>query len=150
MKFEKFLKSCGAYGRVYKRPNGDKWLICEGVGMKIPTGVMSLLGVGEVSDSIKTIEAIIGSDTDDKVILSRATISADGKASDIVRVFSTQLADEVGISNANFGLLEKSDMNLAYLEILLEDEESVDRYLLVLDRSDEVVGFITGVDPDRY
>ena len=150
MKFEKFLKSCGAYGRVYERRNGDKWLICEGVGMKIPTGVMSLLGVGEVSDSIKTIEAIIGSDTDDKVILSRATISADGKASDIVRVFSTQLADEVGISNANFGLLEKSDMNLAYLEILLEDEESVDRYLLVLDRSDEVVGFITGVDPDRY
>ena len=150
MKFVKFLKSCGTYGRVYERRNGDKWLICEGVGMKIPTGVMSLLGVDKVSDSIKKIEAIIGSDTDDKVILSRATISADGKASDIVRVFSTQLADEVGISNANFGLLEKSDMNLAYLEILLEDEESVDRYLLVLDRSDEVVGFITGVDPDRY
>ena len=150
MKFVKFLKSCGAFGRVYERRNGDKWLICEGVGMKIPTGVMSLLGVGEVSESIKKIEAIIGADTDDKVILSRASISAAGKASDIVRVFSTQLADEVGISNANFGLLEKSDMNLAYLEILLEDEESVDRYLLVLDRSDEVVGFITGVDPDRY
>ena len=150
MKFEKFLKSCGAYGCVYERYNGDKWLICKGVGMKIPTGVMSLLGAGKVSNSIKEIEAIIGSDTDDKVILSRATISADGKASDIVRVFSTQLADEVGISNANFGLLEKSDMNLAYLEILLEDEESFDRYLLVLDRSDEVVGFIAGVNPDRY
>ena len=149
MKFVKFLKSCGAYGRVYERRNGDKWLICEGVGMKIPTGVMSLLGVGEVSEKAgEIIETIIGSDTDDKVILSRATISADGKASDIVWVFSTQLADEVGISNANFGLLEKSDMNLAYLEI--EDEESVDRYLLALDRSDEVVGFITGVDPDRY
>lgn len=151
MKFVKFLKSCGAFGRVYERRNGDKWLICDGVGMKIPTGVMSLLGVGEVSEKAgEVIEAIIGSDIDDKVILSRASISAAGKASDIVRVFSTQLADEVGISNANFGLLEKSDMNLAYLEILLEDEESVDRYLLVLDRSDEVVGFITGVDPDRY
>ena len=153
MKFVKFLKSCGAYGCVYERRNGDKWLICEGVGMKIPTGVMSLLGVGEVSEKAgEVIEAIIGSDIDDKVILSRATISADGKASDIVRVFSTQLADEVGISNANFGLLEKSDMNLAYLEIEDEigDEPSVDRYLLVLDRSDEVVGFITGVDPDRY
>ena len=149
MKFVKFLKSCGAFGRVYERRNGDKWLICEGVGMKIPTGVMSLLGVGEVSEKAgEVIEAIIGSDIDDKVILLRASISADGKASDIVRVFSTQLADEVGISNANFGLLEKSDMNLAYLEI--EDEESVDRFLLVLDRSDEVVGFITGVDPDRY
>ena len=149
MKFVKFLKSCGAFGRVYERRNGDKWLICEGVGMKIPTGVMSLLGVGEVSEKAgEVIEAIIGSDIDDKVILSRASISADGKASDIVRVFSTQLADEVGISNANFGLLEKSDMNLAYLEI--EDEESVDRFLLILDHSDEVVGFITGVDPDRY
>ena len=149
MKFVKFLKSCGAFGRVYERRNGDKWLICEGVGMKIPTGVMSLLGVGEVSEKAgEVIEAIIGSDIDDKVILSRASISADGKASDIVRVFSTQLADEVGISNANFGLLEKSDMNLAYLEI--EDEESIDRFLLVLDLKDEVVGFITGVNSDCY
>jgi hypothetical protein len=149
MKFVKFLKSCGAFGRVYERRNGDKWLICEGVGMKIPIGVMSLLGVGEGSEKAgEVIEAIIGSDIDDKVILSRASISADGKASDIVRVFSTQLADEVGISNANFGLLEKSDMNLAYLEI--EDEESVDRYILVLDLKDEVVGFITGVNSDRY
>ena len=39
MKFVKFLKSCGAFGRVYKRPNGDKWLICEVVGFI--TGVNS-------------------------------------------------------------------------------------------------------------
>lgn len=89
--------------------------------MKIPVGVTSLLGSGEVS--------------------------ADGKASDIVRVFGDDLYIDVDIRNADFGLLEKADVNIAEVEI----EESGDilhdgKYLVILDRDDEVVGYIRGVD----
>ena len=148
MKFEKFLKGCGTHGQIYKRDNGDSWLICAGVGMKIPLGVDNLLGVGEVSEKVKTVvEAIIRNvDVSDKVELTKATVPADGKANDIIRIFGDSLLVEVGISNADYGLLEKSDSNLAELEI--EDEESGinERYLLVLDYDDTVVGFITGKD----
>lgn len=142
MKFEKFLKACGTHGQIYTRNNGTRWLVCDGVGMKVPRGVVNLLGSGEVPEKIKTlIECLIKADTDDKVELIRAEIPADGKASDIVRVFGDKLDIEVGITNACFGLLEKADRNLAEVEI--EDEEI--KYLLILDDAYEVVGFIPGV-----
>ena len=148
MKFEKFLKSVGTHGQIYKRDNGDKWLICAGVGMKIPVGVDNLLGVGEVSEKVKTIvDALIGADLDDRVQLERACIEKDGKASDIIRVFGDALYDdEIGISNANFGLLEKRDINLVFVEIEDEDTNVENRYLLVLDEKDEAIGFISDVN----
>lgn len=155
MKFEKFLKGCGTHGFVVNRENGDKWLVCGGVGMKIPTGVVNLLGAGEVSEKArKILETIVKADTDDRVQLSAAYLPADGKASDIVRIFGDAYNDnEIGIRNADFGLLEKRDVLLAYLEIEDDDIEDdldndfgeVTRYLLVLDPAEEVVGFITGV-----
>lgn len=152
MKFEKFLKGCGTHGSILTRDNGDKWLVCGGVGMKVPVGVVNLLGSGEVGEKTKDIvEALIKADTDDKVELTRASIPADGKASDIVRVFGDGLDIEVGIYNADFGLLEKADVRLAEVEI--EDGDTGDnqhsfngaKYLLVLDPEDNVVGFIQGV-----
>ena len=50
MKFEKFLKGCGTHGQILTRKNGDRWLICGGVGMKVPNGVVNLLGSGEVGE----------------------------------------------------------------------------------------------------
>jgi hypothetical protein len=146
MKFEKFLKSTGTHGQIFTRANGDKWLICGGVGMRIPVGVENLLGSGEVSEKTKKIvEALIYADTYDKVTLTRAEISKDGKASDIVRVFGDMIDIEVGIYNSAFGLLEKVDINLC--EVELEDDEATEitKFLLILDRDDEVVGFIEGV-----
>lgn len=143
MKFEKFLKSVGTHGQIYTRDNGDRWLICGGVGMLIPIGVDNLLGSGEVSNTVKTIvEALITADTDDKVELNKAFIPADGKASDIVRIFSDGFDLEIGISNANFGLLEKGDINLAEIEIESDDELLDDKFLLILNHHDEVIGFI--------
>ena len=146
MKFEKFLKGVGTHGQILERGNGDKWLVCGSVGMKVPVGVVNLLGSGEVGEKTKQIlEAIVRADTDDKVELTEAYIPADGKASDIVRIFRDYLEDiRVGIRNADFGLLEKSDINLAELEI--EDNDIETKYLLVLDRDDNVIGFIQGVD----
>lgn len=142
MKFEKFLKGCGTHGQILKRENGDKWLVCGGVGMKVPNGVINLLGSGEVGEKTKQIiEAIVKADTDDRVILTRAEIEKDGKPNDIIRVFGDHLDIEIGISNANFGLLEKSDIKLAHLE-LEDDNGNVDNYLLVLDYDEVVIGFI--------
>lgn len=152
MKFEKFLKGCGTHGQILERANGDKWLVCGGVDMKVPAGVVNLLGSGEVGEKTKNIlEALVKADTDDKVELIRATIPADGKAGDIVRVFGDGLDIEVGIRNADFGLLEKYDIYLAEVEI--EDGDIDDpqhsflgrKYLLILDHEDQVIGFIQGV-----
>ena len=147
MKFEKFLKGCGTHGQIVTRSNGDKWLVCGGVGMKVPTGVVNLLGSGEAPEKVKTlVEGLIKADTDDKVFLKRAVIEKDGKASDIVRVFGDILNIEIGISNGAFGLLEKTDTNLAEVEI---EEDSIfyeTKYLLILEGDDIVVGFIEGVE----
>lgn len=157
MKFEKFLKGCGTHGQILERANGDKWLVCDGVGIKVPNGVVNLLGSGEVGEKTKAIvEALVKADTDDKVTLTRATIPADGKAGDIVRVFGgyellTGDTIEVGIYNADFGLLEKSDVNLADVEITDGDIDDNQhsflgrKYLLILDNEDQVIGFIQGV-----
>lgn len=142
MKFEKFLKSVGTHGRICARNNGEDWLICGGVGMLIPMGVDTLLGVGEVPEKINMlVNGICNADTDDKVELVKATIPADGKQRDIVRIFSDGLT-EIGISNEDFGLLEKSDINLAYVEVEIDEDSPDVKFLLVLDQHDNVIGFI--------
>lgn len=146
MKFEKFLKGVGTHGQIIERANGDKWLVCEGVGMKVPAGVMNLLGSGEAGDKTKKIvEALIKADIDDKVFLKRASIEKDGKPSDIIRIFGDMLDIEVGIYNADFGLLEKTDYNLAEVEIESDDSLINTKYLLILEENDAVIGFIRGV-----
>lgn len=148
MKFEKFLKQIGTHGQIVTRPYGELWLVCGGVGMRVPVGVTNLLGYGTVPEKVETlVNSLIKADIDDKVQLTRATVTAEGKASDIVRVFGDGLEIEVGISNADFGLLEKSDYNLAEVEVEDFDDPFIDgKYLLILDGGDEVVGYIKGVN----
>lgn len=145
MKFEKFLKATGTRGQIFTRYNGDRWLICDGVGMRVPVEVVNLLGSGEVSEKIKTlVDGLVNADTYDKVHLTRATVSAEGKANDIVRIFGDELYIEVGIMNADYTLLEKTDVNLAEVEI--EDSDDLDgKYLVILNQNDDVIGFIRGV-----
>ena len=145
MKFEKFLKATGTRGQIFTRYNGDRWLICDGVGMKVPAEVVNLLGSGEVSEKIKTLVGeLVNADTYDKVHLTRATVSAEGKANDIVRIFGDELYIEVGIMNADYTLLEKTDVNLA--EVGIEDSDDLDgKYLVILNQNDDVIGFIRGV-----
>lgn len=88
MKFEKFLKSVGTHGQVIERNNGDKWLICDNVGMKIPDGVDNLIGSAKVEGD-EIFYLILRADTSDDVLtLKRAVLNeADGKTNDIIRVF---------------------------------------------------------------
>ena len=154
MKFEKFLKSVGTHGVVISRSESEKWLVCCGVSMVIPVGVDNLLGTSYESEYASIVDVISKSDFDDPVTLDRAVLfEADGKAADIYRVFTTPYGDEVGITNGDYGLLERKDV-LSYFEIeidcdeegnaLPEDEVKTIKYLLVFDHAKNVVGFITG------
>ena len=144
MKFEKFFKMAGTHGCIVKRSEAENWLVCGGVGMRIPEGVNNL-GVSQDPDAVFT--AIMHSDTGADVLGLKEAILRDpeGKANDIIRVFETELGDRIGIYNANYGLLEKKDV-LTYLEIEDDSEEDVKtlKYLVVLDYAGEIVGFING------
>ena len=140
MKFEKFVKRVGVHGKIVR--NGDEaWLICNGVGMLVPEGVKPFGDVKEPNDLIK---AILKADVeDDELSLFRASLPyADSKPAEIVRVFKTDLDDEIGIRNENFGLIEKDD-RLVYLEIETS-EDNVEKFILVTDRvGDKIIGFIS-------
>lgn len=142
MKFEKFFKNVGTHGEIVKRNDNESWLICGGIGMRIPEGVNNL-GVSQAPGELFT--AIMNSDTSDDVLtLEKAILyNAEGKAKDIVRVFETDLGDSVGIYNDSFGLIEKKDV-LTYLEI--EDEDSgIDHKVIVVSNiQGDIIGYIFG------
>lgn len=155
MKFEKFLKDVGTHGEIVTRENGDNWLVCGGVAMKVPNGVNNLLGTNN-KDVEPVFTALMNADTkDDTLVLKEALLrNPEGKAGDIIRVFETDLGERVGIYNADFGLLEKKDL-LTYLEIeipaeyegdkVIEEEKTV-KYIVVLNNKTlETIGFITGI-----
>lgn len=142
MKFDKFVKRSGTHGSIVQSKDGDKWLICGDVAMVIPAGVNVL--ATEISEGKPMFEAIIHANTEDDVLeLVRATIPADGKVKDIVRIFATEDGEnEIQIRNENFGLIEKAD-RLVYLQI--DDDVEEHEFILITDRKGEtVLGFIRG------
>ena len=149
MKFEKFFKSAGTHGLIVKENKVDSWLLCGGVGMRIPVGVNNL-GVSVNPEPL--FEAIVNSEPeDDYLTLTEAVLPyPDGKAKDIIRVFETDFGERVGISNSDYGLLEKAD-RLTYLEVEADDpnregETIVSKIAVVRNHIGEVIGYITGVD----
>ena len=151
MKFEKFLKGCGTHGETFTRENGDNWLVCEGVAMKVPKGVKNLLGIAN-KDTEPIFSALFGTDTTDDILYLKEALlkNPEGKTGDIIRVFKTENGDRVGIYNGDFGLIEKKDL-LTYLEIEVpgeneDDDPTTIKYIVVLDpRNKEIIGFITGL-----
>jgi len=147
MKFEKFLKMVGTHGEVVEVNENEKWLVCGGVGMKIPYGVDTLLGKNWNSNYASIIDVIHGAEADDLLTLRRAEIfEPSGNASAIYRIFESEIGNAIGITNADYGLIEKKDL-LSYLEIdISEDEldEDIIKYMLVFGQNGELQGYITG------
>lgn len=143
MKFEKFFKSVGTHGLIVKKSEAVSWLLCGGVGMRIPVGVNNL---GVSVDPEPLFNAIVNSEPDDDYLdLVKAILDdPEGKANDIIRIFETDVGDKVGIWNKEYGLLEKKD-RLTYLEI--EDDKTgiTSKIIVVRDYDGDVIGFITGV-----
>ena len=147
MKFEKFFKSTGTHGLIVKRSEAESWLVCDGVGMKIPNGVNNL---GISAEPTPLFAAIVNSNSEDDYLELREAILRDpeGKANDIIRVFETALGDRVGIYNGSYGLIERKD-RLTYLEIEVEDKNDPDvmntlKFIVVRDHKNEPIGYITG------
>lgn len=150
MKFEKFLKSVGTHGEVITLSESEKWLVCDGVGMVIPRGVDNLLGSAKTQDYASIVHAISNVEFDDPLDLVKAVLlDPTANAKGIYRVFESYLGDSVGICNADYGLLEKSD-KLCYCEIEIPATEDTEthtvKYVLVYDKKDQIQGFITGSD----
>lgn len=142
MKFEKFFKSAGTHGLIVKKSEVESWLLCGGVGMRIPVGVNNL---GVSVDPEPLFNAIVNSEPDDDYLRLVDAIldNPEGKANDIIRVFETDIGDKVGIWNKDYGLLEKRD-RLTYLEI--EDDKTgiTSKLVVVRDYDGDAIGFITG------
>lgn len=145
MKFEKFFKSAGTHGLIVKKSEAESWLLCGGVGMRIPIGVNNL---GLSSDPEDLFKAIVNSNSEDDLLVLKEAVLHDpeGKANDIIRIFETDLGDRVGIYNGAYGLLEKKD-RLTYLEIEAEDQDGETKtfkYMVVRDSANHAIGFIAG------
>lgn len=149
MKFEKFFKMAGTHGMIVKKSDTESWLLCAGVGMRIPDGVNNL---GASVEPDRLFKAIVSSEPDDDYLtLKEAKLfEPDGKLADVLRIFETDLGDRVGIWNGHYGLLEKKDA-LTYLEVETTDPNReghtlTAKYLVVRDRIGDAIGFITGSD----
>lgn len=147
MKFEKFFKAVGTHGLIVKKSDTESWLVCDGVGMRIPRGVNNL---GIASAPSEMFTAIVNSESDDDtLVLSEALLlEPDGKAKDIVRVFETEdNLRQVYIQNAEYGFLEKKD-RLTYLEIE-DEEEKIHKFMVIRNHDGDAIGFITNYNVNR-
>lgn len=140
-----FFKSVGTHGLIVKKSEAESWLLCDGVGMKIPTGVNNL---GVSSEPTDIFKAIVSSNSEDDILkLAEAVLmDPEGKAADIIRVFETEIGDRIGIYNASYGLIERKD-RLTYLEIEDETkagETKVYKVIVVRNSKNEPIGYITG------
>lgn len=142
MKFKNFCERVTPYGQIVKLDNDDEWLIGGGVGMKIPMGVVNILGTGAASEEVKTlVYDLTHADTDKRVYLTDAVLlEPDGKAADIIRCFG-----DAKITNKDYGLLEKGDTKLT-VTVAVDDELNEHKYLLVLDYENAVCGFIQCIE----
>ena len=148
MKFEKFLKSVGTHGKVVSLNESEKWLVCDGVGMVIPRGVDNLLGRDAAQDD-SIVRTLAYAENDELLELTKAVIlEPAGNAKAIIRVFESTLGSTVGICNADYGFLEKKD-RLGYCEVEIPETEDkaaeTEKFIVVFDNSDHVVGFINGL-----
>ena len=109
MKFEKFAKKAVPHAACVTVGNA-KYLSYGGVYACIPAWCGNM---GIESKENEELDDILNNAdwSDCEAYLTSAFLpDADGKAKDIVRVFSDDEGGKVGISNENFALIEKTDM----------------------------------------
>lgn len=137
MKYEKFIKRAGINGVIVTDPDGRKWIYNDGVAMIIPPVFVNNYGDAAYKIPADIFSAIKGVDpeTTDRAELDRAEIPADGKASEITRIYAD--ADfEFIVCNADWSLIERSDNTF----IASYDEDELD--VLVIYHGDYIEGII--------
>lgn len=151
MKFQKFVKSIGSEGVVYKRKNGELWLASENVFMKIPEDIRSIT-CEDIADMPEFIDDIIKYDSFTEPCELRKAIMpyADGGIKDCVRIYATSgNVFKMAIDNTSYSLIERRDIVEMFVHSS-EDEEKSGKALVVkrYDTGDdeEVIGLIFRTD----
>ena len=130
MKFEKFLKNCGARGTIVETSEGQ-FLKLANVLVKIPLGVNVLSAL--VMDAPDYIDNIF--DYFYNGDLSRAELTAamlpepDASPSKVRRIWSNQLKGAVSVDNKTFGIIERSDHAYTFSEN--QDDEAPQDALVI-------------------
>lgn len=112
MKFEKFLKMTAGHGVIVDREDGGKWLLFDGVLMRIPEGVniIAALRMDEPQFISDIFEEYDNENISDAELTNAILPTPDASASKIIRVFNDGDGGEIGIANKYFGIIEKSNV----------------------------------------
>lgn len=144
MKFEKFLKMTAGHGVIVERKDGEKWLLFDGVLMRIPEGVNIIAALR--MDEPQFISNIFGEYDYENISTTELTNAIlptpDASASKVIRIFTDSDGGEIGVTNKYFGIIEKGDD-----AVTVYDEEYSDNpvALLVLTgygENEEIAGII--------
>lgn len=145
MKFKKFLKMTAGKAVIVDRGDNEKWLLFDGVLVKIPDGVNVIAALR--MDEPQFVEHIF--DEYDYKNISTAELTGavlptpDASASKVVRVFTDRDGGEIGVTNKYFGIIERdNDVVTVY-----DDDYSTDKpaALLILTGygdNEEIAGII--------
>lgn len=153
MKFEKFVKSLGTNGVIYKRENGERWLASSSVFMLVPDNIRGVTA-SDILDMPQKIDEIISAISSEPCELDRAIMPyGDSGIKDCVRVFSNLAGDiNIPISNPDFALIEKADIKEIQYRYIGDDAEPialmVKAWPVIPADEPELVGVIFPTDYD--
>lgn len=118
MKFEKFLKNCGARGTVVSTECNGQFLKLGAVMLAIPAGV-NVLSTTSVQ-APQYIEDIFTDYDNHDVIPAELTgaelPTPDASPSKIKRIFENEDGGKIEIDNKTFGIIERSDHAYTFTE----------------------------------
>lgn len=144
MKFEKFLKMCGARGSVLETTEG-KFLKLANVLVSIPDGVNVLAtSWTKAPDYIETIfTKFYDGDTFTAELTDAKLPTPDASPSKVERIFSNHFGGAMKVDNKTFGIIERADRVFTYNENDESDDEQ-NALVVVSGYGDEeqVVGLI--------
>ena len=134
MKFEKFLKNCGARGSVINTKCNGQFLKLGTVMLVIPVGV-NVLSVNEV-DAPEYIENVFIDFEDDNLRAAELTgaqlPTPDASPSKIQRIFTNNEGGTISIDNKTFGIIERADHLYTFAENQDDEAGAGDQDALVI------------------
>lgn len=144
MKFEKFLKMTAGRGVIVDRGDGEKWLLFDGVLMRIPDA-MNIIAALTMND--KPFIYHIFNEYDDENISTADLTGAvlptpDASASKIVRIFTDSDGGEIGVQNKYFGLIERGDDVVTVYDDDYNDKPAALLILTGYGDNEEIAGII--------
>lgn len=150
MKFEKFLKNCGARGTVVNTPGGQ-FLKLGAVMLAIPAGVNVLSTT--TAEAPQYIEDIF-TDFDDENLRAAELTGAqlptpDASPSKVERIFTNNEGGTISIDNKTFGIIERADHLYTFAENQDDDAGAEDQDALVITTGYGVEEHITGIILDE-